>query len=131
MNKNNNSKTPSQTEQKSLLHREVSIHKGPIPTPEQLEKYEKTYPGAAKEIINMAVSQVKHRQEMEKMELQNAARDSLLGLTYAFIFCMVTITGAIYLILNDHTITGTLLGGVGFTTVVSAFIQGRTTNKKN
>lgn len=123
MNKNNNSKTLSQTRANSLVkHQEISIHKGPIPAPEQLEKYEKICPGAAKEIINMAVGQAKHRQEMEKMDLQNAAKDSNLGLKYAYRFCMTATIGSIILILFDHTISGT---------IVSAFIQGRKTNKKN
>lgn len=136
MNKDKNlnttiEKIPKKVETKPVIRREVSIHQGPLPSPEQLEKYEKVYPGIAKEIINMAVEQAKHRQEMEKVEVKSASRDSLLGLIFAFIFCLVTVSGAIYLIDGGHTITGIFLYGASFVAVVTAFIQGRSINKDN
>lgn len=41
--------------------------KGPLPHPQILRQYEEVYPGLANEIINMALKEQNHRQELEKM----------------------------------------------------------------
>lgn len=120
---------PNDLNKNSIIHRELSIHSGPLPSPESLKQYEEASPGAAKEIIALAVNQAKHRQEMERVKVKSASRDSLLGLVFAFIFCIVTIAGAIHLTDGDHTLSGLFLGGVGFTTVVTTFIRGKSDNK--
>lgn len=127
-----NSKVVSSNDAKTAnlsIRQVTSVRSGPLPTPKEFAEYEKVCPGAADRIISLTERQSKHRQEIEMIEVKTAARDSLLGLVFAFVFCMTSICGAIYLISNNHTITGTILGGVGLTTVVTAFIQGKTQTK--
>ena len=65
--------TVSQTSQK------VSIHRGPLPLPEQLEAYEKICNGAADRILHMAEEQSKHRQYIERKAIDTQTRNSTLG----------------------------------------------------
>ena len=120
---------PNDLDKNSIIHRELSIHSGPLPSPESLKQYEEASPGAAREIIALAVNQAKHRQEMERVKVESDSIDRLLGLVFALIYCIVTIVGAIHLTDSGHTLSGLFLGGVGFTTVVTAFIQGKSDNK--
>ena len=108
---------------KQLFTRRLRI--GPLPTADEFEKYENVLPGAASRILTMAENQSNHRQRQEAEEQKAYARDSLLGLVFAFIFAMGALAGAVFLINGDHTITGTIVGGTGLFAVVGAFIQGR------
>ena len=69
-------------------HRQLqvtAIHAGPLPPPKQLSEYEEICPGAAERIIQMAESQITHRQELEKLAANTNARNSLLGICCGFI----------------------------------------------
>ena len=69
------------------------------------------------------------RQDLEIFAVIGAVRDSLFGLLFAFVFCIFVTGGAIFSMHEGNTITGTILGGVGLVTVVTAFIQGRSNHK--
>ena len=77
----------------------------------------------------MAEIQGEHRREQEKRAQDAYVRDSLLGLIFAFVFAIGALVGSIFLINNDHTVTGSFLGGTALLAVVSAFIQGRRPHK--
>jgi len=127
-----NKKTSKANRQSSLLRqRQVAIEhrSGPLPSPEEFERYERVCPGAADRIIKMAEGQSLHRQDLEKSVIKSASRDSLWGLIFAFLFSMANISGAVFLISTDHSVTGTLLSGIGLVSVVGAFIQGRNLNR--
>lgn len=130
-----NNVTPMKGEQRTIVHRQEEkftfrkVHKGPLPAPEVLEQYENILPGAADRIIMLAENQAKHRQDLEKIAVKGAVRDSLLGLIFAFVFCIFVTGGAIFSMHEGNIITGTILGGVGLVTVVTAFIQGRSNHK--
>ena len=108
-----------------LVHHQISMYSGPLPTPEQLEKYEAISPGAAEKIIKMTIKQAEHRQELEKMDAKSAIRDSIAGLTYAFIICLSSVGGTVFLMNGDHTIGGSILCGSSLVAIISAFIQGK------
>jgi uncharacterized membrane protein len=44
------------------------FRKGPLPPPEELEKYEALLPGATKMLFDNLISQTNHRMELEKRE---------------------------------------------------------------
>ena len=98
---------------------------GPLPDAEEFARYEQVCPGAADRIIAMAENQSKHRQEIENRSMKMTARDSLLGLIFAFIFALATLAGGLWLVTFDHPVVGTIFGGVGLGTVVTGFIKWR------
>ena len=101
---------------------------GPIPPPSIIKGYEEIMPGAAERIIAMAENQAKHRQEMEKMMVNSEARDSLLGVVFAFILgvgCLVA-SAIIVICVPEKTgaISSAMVGITGIASIIVGFIKG-------
>ena len=137
MEEQNQSEAQTQTIENVQQHEpdvtQLAVHSyfrsAPLPMPEEFERYEQILPGAADRIMAMAEIQGEHRREQEKRAQDAYVRDSLLGLIFAFVFAIGALVGSIFLINNDHTVTGSFLGGTALLAVVSAFIQGRRPHK--
>jgi uncharacterized membrane protein len=110
---------------------ELTIHSGPVPSPEILEHYEQILPGAADRIIKMAETQMHHRHLLESNILKGNNRDSLLGIIFAFIISITITLGGTFVIYHGHGVAGTLLSGTGVAGLVSAFIYGTRSGRKN
>lgn len=106
------------------------VHSGPIPDPMTLEGYNRICPGAADRIITMAENQAKHRQEMEKIVIKSRSSDSRAGILCGFVIALATIISGAYVILNGYVWSGTILGSAGLVGIVSAFIYGTRSNRK-
>lgn len=119
----------SDSEQVKRVIAEViqSEFSGPIPPPSIIAGYEEVVPGAADRIIKMAEIQAAHRQSMEKIEVKTEARDSLLGILFAFILGIGSIIACIVVVLtvreNAGAIAGSLLGVTGIGSIVTAFLK--------
>lgn len=100
---------------------------GPIPPPNIIAGYEDVVPGAADRIIAMAENQAKHRQSVELFEVKIEARDSLLGIIFAFVLGIGSIAACIVVVLtvreNAGAIAGSLLGVTGIGSIVTAFLK--------
>lgn len=114
----------------ALAVREFS---GPIPPPESLAGYEKTLPGSADRILQMAEKQSQHRQELEKREVEIEARDSLLGIILAFILGIGSLGVAFTIIIvlpeSSGALAAAVFGAAGFGSIITAFLK--TTRKNN
>lgn len=100
---------------------------GPIPPPSIIAGYEEVVSGAADRIIAMAENQARHRQSVEMFEVKTEARDSLLGIIFAFILGIGSIIACIVVVLtvqeNAGAIAGSLLGVTGIGSIVTAFLK--------
>lgn len=101
---------------------------GPIPPPSIIKGYEEIMPGTAERIIAMAENQAKHRQEMEKIMVNAEARDSLLGVVFAFILgvgCLVA-SAIIVICVPEKTgaISSAMVGITGVASIIVGFIKG-------
>lgn len=67
-----------------------------MPAPAQLEQYERILPGAAERILKMAEEQFVHRSNLEQRVIQNAIRNSRLGLLFGFIIGIAGLGVVIY-----------------------------------
>ena len=106
------------------------MHRGPIPDPMTLKGYDDICPGAADRIIVMAENQAKHRQEMEKTVIKSRSGDSKLGIICGFIIALTTIVSGTFIVYNGYVWSGAILGSVGPVGIVSAFIYGTNSNRK-
>src|SRR5438874_4006878 len=61
-----------------------SLHVGPLPSPEDLGKYDIICPGAANRILTLAEKQSAHRQELERTVVQGGSARADRGQHYAF-----------------------------------------------
>ena len=130
--KANKSNLPSvrPTQQQHIEVATMSAYIGPIPDAAQLEKYDLICPGAADRIITMAENQSRHRQKMENMVIASNVRNSTLGVIFAFILGLATITGGVFLAYNGQGWPGALLGSAGLIGLVSVFIYGTRSSKE-
>lgn len=118
---------------KRVIAEVISEFSGPIPPPNIIAGYEEVVPGAADRIIQMAEKQAAHRQSIEQMAAKIEARDSLLGILFAFILGIGSIVACIVVVLtvreNAGAIAGSLLGVTGIGSIVTAFLK--TTRRTN
>ncbi len=109
---------------------------GPIPPPSIIKGYEDVLPGTAERIVVMAENQARHRQDMERIMIEAEARDSLLGVLFAFILgvgCLVT-SAVIVISVPDKAgaISSAMVGVTGIASIIVGFIKGtRSGSSKN
>ncbi len=68
---------------------------GPVPHPEIIERYEKIYPGAAKQIFEEYDRQVLHRHKLEASVVKTDNIKSILGVVFGFTLAMSALIGGI------------------------------------
>ncbi|MBR2124529.1 MAG: DUF2335 domain-containing protein [Acetobacter sp.] len=78
--------------------RQLSIHSGPLPPPEQLLRYNDAVPNAADRIIRMAETQLEHRIQIEKLAIRTQARNSTLGIISGFLIGMTIVFCGTFLV---------------------------------
>ncbi len=66
---------------------QVSQHVGPIPSPEDLVRYNDAAPDAANRIITMAEKEMEHRHKIEDKLVKNNGLIAVLSL----VFCLVSV----------------------------------------
>lgn len=102
---------------------------GPIPPPNIIKGYEDILPGAAER-------QSAHRQEMERVMVNAEARDSLLGVCFAFLLgigCLIaSAIIVIYVPEKTGAISSAMVGITGIASIIVGFIKGtRVGSSKN
>ena len=100
-------------------------HSGPLPPPEQLEKYSEIIPNGADRIMAMAEKQQAHRIELEKIAVNQQLTQSKRGQTFGFLIGLFAIGGGVACILMGHEWSGAFIGGGGITGLVSVFVLGK------
>jgi len=97
----------------------LAAYSGPLPTAEQLEIYEKIYPGAAKAIFDAFAEEQKHRHERENRESEaniesirsfneqqsRKLRTDAIGLAGGTVICVLSLCACVALaILGAHAV---------------------------
>ncbi|ALN76740.1 DUF2335 domain-containing protein [Staphylococcus chromogenes] len=108
----------------------LEMYNGPIPHPKILEGYDKLDPGAAKRIIDNGIEESNHRRNMEKKTVNHVARSFYFRFALAFILALVFGFGSFYLILQGHTIIGSVFAGVTLISILGIF-TGEASNNNN
>jgi uncharacterized membrane protein len=104
----------------------VKSHSGPLPPAEEFAAYDGVFPGAAKEILDMAVRQQEHVHFCEKAAITGELRYRLFGMVAAVTVVLVLVIGAVMAAIYGQTALAATLGGAaGLTTLAGAFIKGR------
>jgi uncharacterized membrane protein len=108
-----------------LIKMEVTrSHIGPLPTVETYEGYERVCPGSAREILDMAVRQQKHGNDMERYNAHSEFWLPVIGICAAVSIVVAMFTAGIYLALNGHEhLAIGVLTGTGIATVVGTVLQ--------
>jgi len=122
--------TRSSKPQGNLHVQQQKFHQGPIPAPEDLEKYNSVVPDAAERIIVMAEEESKHRRNLEQLSLEYNLKDResarveiKLGQILSFLLCAMVIGSGTYIAVTVHVWAGILLSGVGISGIISAYLR--------
>ncbi len=106
-------------------------HSGPIPDAETLSEYNNVIPDGANRIMIMAEKQSEHRIAMENKVISSQIIQSNLGQIFALIIGLFTIGVGAWCICSGYEFGGGFLGVGGVVGLVTAFIQGKNSQKKD
>ena len=105
-------------------------YSGPLPTANELGKYEQICQGAADRIISMAEKQAEHRQNIETIAIKAATERSVLGVKYAYRIALGAFLLSGVCFCFDHAIAGGAIFGSTLISIISAFIYGTSSNRQ-
>ncbi len=126
---NHNNLDPSSNAEKLLsIQREVTS--SPIPPPEMLQGYEDIDPGLGKQIIEWVIGQTNHRRKIEDKLVTADIDHEKMGMKMGFIIAVLGMAGTVYLIVNDYSVAGSILGGAVLTGLVTNFLTSRSDRAK-
>ena len=126
-----NSKPVSQQEHSGATILSHSLtYSGPLPTANELGKYEQICQGAADRIIGMAEKQAEHRQNIETIAIKAATERSVLGVKYAYHIALGAFLLSGVCFCFDHAIAGGAIFGSTLISIISAFIYGTSSNRQ-
>lgn len=111
--------------------RQISSFQGPLPPPIMLAQYEDICPGLANRIVCLTERQQAHRINVESRSVTASIWNERLGQIFAFIICIFTLIGSIWLISEGYAISGSLLAGGTMTGLAYIFITGRKQSEKS
>jgi uncharacterized membrane protein len=116
MSKNRPGSTGSQRQQSLSVQ-----YTGPLPAAGQYEQYERTLPGAANRILVMAEKEQAFRHSREPI-IQKDQRDiAFRGQWFAAVLAFCFGGAAVFLAVNGHEITASVLGGTTLVSIASIF----------
>jgi len=107
-----------------------SSYVGPIPPPQMLNEYNSIITNGADRIISLTEKQMSHRQDLEIIKENNKFKISIRGQWFGFATSILFLGSSIYLAMNGHEGTASVLAGTTLAVVVSAFIAGKSWGKK-
>ncbi|MDT4847255.1 hypothetical protein FQZ97_813050 [compost metagenome] len=105
---------------------------GPLPAPSVLADYDRVYPGLAKVIVESFQNETAHRHGMERQAMAIEEKVSTAyvqerkrGQTFGLVIAVMLVGGSIALGALGQGWAAAALGGVGFASIVGAFVAGR------
>jgi uncharacterized membrane protein len=104
-------------------------YSGPLPAPNDLEKYNNIVPGLAERIVKMVENQNTHRIETEDSVIKSQLAESKRGQYIGFIIAVMCIGATILLALNNHDSVAVVLGGTTILGLVTVFVTGKKEQK--
>ena len=96
---------------------------GPLPPPDELEKYERVSPGAAKRIFAMAERESSHRRELEKSLVDNEYKQASKGQNCAATLGALAIVSGTIAGISGAQWTGSVIGGLVVVGLVYASVR--------
>ncbi|AYV94807.1 hypothetical protein A2U10_05585 [Fusobacterium necrophorum subsp. funduliforme] len=109
-----------------LSKQQIHHYSGIIPHPDIIEGYERNCPGATDRILAMTEDELKHKQELERIEQENInecrlrmldteLKNSRFGQIFGFILLFTMIIGGFILVYSGRSVGG-------YSTIVSSIV---------
>lgn len=103
-----------------ILEAKLNLHRGPLPSPETLEAYERAEPGSAARMMHPWEKQSDHRMALEKSQVMANIRARTRGQYIGMLVAMTVIIGGFVAIYLDKP-----LAGIAALVLAAATIAGR------
>jgi uncharacterized membrane protein len=104
---------------------------GPIPPPDEMERFNQIIPNGADRIMKMAETQSGHRISIEDYVVRSQQRQSGTGQVFGFIIGLTGLVLAYLAIAAGHDAAGATIGGATLLGMVTVFVTGKVAQKKN
>jgi uncharacterized membrane protein len=108
----------------------VTAYMGPIPSADELARYESIEPGLAGRIISMAERQSDHRQRIEAVAVSSEFSNGRLGIFIGAVVAIAALTVTALLGLWGQQLAATAVGVTEIASLASVFVVG-SRNRKN
>lgn len=96
-----------------------------LPDSEILKLYEQHTKGAADRFLTLIEQQQKHRQEMEKVALEQMVRKSIRGQSYGLLLTFISLFISLILGLNGNNWLAGMIGSGTVTTILIIYVLNR------
>lgn len=103
-----------------ILEARLKLHRGPLPSPEDIREYEAVQPGTAERMLVRWEKQSDHRMELESKQVEANIRNRARGQYIGMVVAMTVIIGGFLAIFLDKP-----LAGVAALVLAAATIAGR------
>jgi hypothetical protein len=111
----------------AMMATTVELFRGPLPPPDHFKGYEEVVPGGAREILNMAAREQRHRHRMQTLEMIYP----YLGWFAGFVGFLASLAGATYLAMDNHEAVAGGMLGLPCLGVIGWFIRSRLPNAQS
>jgi uncharacterized membrane protein len=95
---------------------------GPLPPPEVLEQYKSIDPELASSIVKMAIDEQNYAHKRDEKIIDESFSVKKRGQYFALFIALFAISGGVTCILFGFEISGSIVSGVGLSSLVSEFI---------
>lgn len=109
----------------SVVVHHQSEWRGPLPSPDQLRRFDDVVPGAAERIIRMAEQEGEHTREVEMRITRATLATQRVGQVMAFAIAIMAMIIAYCLAMADHGAVASVLVGGTLAAIVGAFLGAR------
>ncbi|WP_461257283.1 DUF2335 domain-containing protein [Treponema sp. R80B11-R83G3] len=108
----------------------AAFRKGPLPPPEEMQKYENIYPGATKLLFDNFVAQTNHRIELEKTVIlgDNKRADKAQRNSFIIAMSILVLATILFFLGRNGYATGAVIAAIA--PIIIAFITGSISRKK-
>lgn len=130
-----NPSSDKQSQSQSLEdHQKASIstkkrYSGPLPSAEQMAKYDAISPTIVNRIITLAESEAVHRRSMENKVVTYQGREILAGQLFGLIVSLTGFILSAYIVYLGHPKSGVVIATGVIASLVGVFIKGRSQEK--
>ena len=107
-----------------------TVRTGPLPSADELEKYEAVLPGAADRIVRMAEGQAGHRAELETEALRQEGQRSWAGLVSGALLTLGFEALALMAVLVDRPWFAVAFAAFPLPAILGAFVYGTRSRRR-
>lgn len=106
-------------------------YSGPLPEPEDLDKFNQIIPNGADRIMRMAEKQSEHRMALERLVVQGQQSQSKAGQWLGFATTVLLTVAGFWIALQGNTAVASVIFGTTILGLASVFIAGKFMQKRD